>query len=94
MESRDEPTRPNGTPKVMSDRDLGAYWSNAPDDLAAALHTSLRGLSSVEAATRLSRYGPNALDALRPLSRVGVLMKQRAGPTARTTDLVTERPAV
>jgi Mg2+-importing ATPase len=65
---------------MMTNRDLGAYWSNAPDDLAAALHTSLRGLSSVEAATRLSRYGPNALDALRPLSRVGVLMNQVRSP--------------
>ena len=34
----------------------------------------------MEAATRLSRYGPNALDALRPLSRVGVLMNQVRSP--------------
>jgi len=54
----------------MTERALGPYWSNGPDELAAALRSGVQGLTSAEAEARLRDYGPNALDALRPLSRV------------------------
>ena len=64
----------------MTERDLGPYWSNGPDELATTLRSGVRGLTSAEAEARLRDYGPNALDALRPLSRVGVLLNQVRSP--------------
>ena len=64
----------------MTERDLGPYWSNGPDELAATLRSGVQGLTSTEAEARLRDYGPNALDALRPLSRVGVLLNQVRSP--------------
>ena len=64
----------------MTERDLGPYWSNGPDELAATLRSGVQGLTSAEAEARLRDYGPNALDALRPLSRVGVLLNQVRSP--------------
>ena len=64
----------------MTERDLGPFWSNEPDELAAALRSGVQGLTSAEAEARLRDYGPNALDALRPLSRVGVLLNQVRSP--------------
>ena len=60
--------------------ELGAYWSHGPDELAATLRSGVQGLTSAEAEARLHDYGPNALDALRPLSRVGVLLNQVRSP--------------
>jgi P-type Mg2+ transporter len=64
----------------MTERDLGPYWSNGPDELAATLRSGVQGLTSAEAEARLRDYGPNALDALRPLSRVDVLLNQVRSP--------------
>ena len=64
----------------MTERDLGPFWSNEPDELAAALRSGVQGLTSAEVEARLRDYGPNALDALRPLSRVGVLLNQVRSP--------------
>ena len=64
----------------MTERDLGPYWSNGPDELAATLRSGVQGLTSTEAETRLRDYGPNALDALRPLSRARVLLNQVRSP--------------
>ena len=64
----------------MTERDLRPYWSNGPDELAATLRSGVQGLTSAEAEARLRDYGPNALDALRPLSRVGVLLNQVRSP--------------
>jgi Mg2+-importing ATPase len=64
----------------MTERDLGPYWSNGPDELAATLRSGVQGLTSTEAEARLRDYGPNALDALRPLSRVRVLLNQVRSP--------------
>jgi Mg2+-importing ATPase len=64
----------------MTERDLGPYWSHRPDELAAVLHSGAQGLSSTEADARLRDYGPNALESLRPLSRVSVLRNQVRSP--------------
>ena len=40
----------------------------------------MQGLSSAEAERRLGQYGPNALDAQRPLTRVQVLLNQLRSP--------------
>jgi Mg2+-importing ATPase len=60
--------------------DLGPYWSVAPDELAARLGSGDHGLSTSEADARLQQYGPNALDAQRPLSRLRVLSSQLKSP--------------
>jgi Mg2+-importing ATPase len=60
--------------------ELGAYWSHGPDELAATLRSGVQGLTSAEAEARLHDYGPNALDAIRPLSRAGVLLNQVRSP--------------
>ena len=64
----------------MTERNLGPYWSRGADALAATLRSGVQGLTSAEAEARLRDYGPNALDALRPLSRVGVLLNQVRSP--------------
>jgi Mg2+-importing ATPase len=46
------------------------------DELAAALKTSLSGLSTTEAGSRLSTYGPNALKATAKASVLRLLLKQ------------------
>jgi hypothetical protein len=66
----------------MSERDLGPSWSNGPDELATTLQSSVQGLTSTQADARLRDYGPNALDALRPLSRVRGLLNQIRSPRA------------
>jgi Mg2+-importing ATPase len=64
----------------MTGDGIGPYWSSAPDALAAHLHSGVQGLSSAEAERRLGQYGPNALDAQRPLTRVQVLLNQLRSP--------------
>jgi len=57
-----------------------AFWSQPADALLAALGTSRDGLSSAEAAARLVRHGPNALDTRRRRSGLAVLLVQGRNP--------------
>ena len=68
---------PTGT---RTHADLGPYWSIAPADLTTRLESGAQGLSSREADARLRQYGPNALDAQRPLSRFRVFLDQLKSP--------------
>jgi P-type Mg2+ transporter len=71
-----------GTPAypVAANDSLASYWACSGEELADRLHAGAAGLSSAEAAARLRHYGPNSLDAQRPLSRVQVLQNQLRSP--------------
>lgn len=56
------------------------FWSQPADSLLAALGSSRDGLSSGEAAARLARHGPNALDTRRRHSGLAVLLAQLRNP--------------
>ncbi len=58
----------------------GAFWGNDASALLAALATSPRGLSSREAAERLARHGPNAVEEQRDVAAVRLLLRQFASP--------------
>jgi Mg2+-importing ATPase len=60
--------------------ELGKWWSLPAGALLAKLHTTGDGLSSRQAAQRLSRYGPNQLDQRRALTRLHVLWNQLHNP--------------
>jgi magnesium-transporting ATPase (P-type) len=57
-----------------------AYWGDDASDLLIALTTSPRGLSSAEAAERLERHGPNAVEEQRDVAAVRLLLHQFASP--------------
>jgi Mg2+-importing ATPase len=66
--------------RVATDDGLASYWACSAEELTHRLHASLAGLSSESAAARLRSYGPNALDAQKPLSRVQVVLNQLRSP--------------
>jgi P-type Mg2+ transporter len=57
-----------------------AYWSSPPAQLEAQLHATGAGLDAAEAAARLRRYGPNALDAKRQAGALGLFANQFKSP--------------
>ena len=57
-----------------------AYWARDASDLLGALAANRRGLSAVEAAERLERHGPNAVEEQRELAAVRLLLRQFASP--------------
>ena len=57
-----------------------AYWSVPGDLVATQLQSGPSGLSAREAATRLARYGPNALEASRSRTWLHVLANQLRSP--------------
>lgn len=57
-----------------------AYWSREAADVAAALESSVAGLSRAEAARRLALSGPNALRGDRAGARGWLLLKQVRNP--------------
>jgi P-type Mg2+ transporter len=71
-----------GTPnyRVVADESLASYWALPSDELAKRLGSGRDGLSAAEAELRLRHYGPNALDAQRPLSRFRVVQNQLRSP--------------
>ena len=67
-------------PPQLPDSELGAYWALDAEEIVRQLRSTAEGLSSAEAARRLRDYGPNELQDHRPLSRVGVLLRQLRSP--------------
>ncbi len=57
-----------------------AYWSRETKTLLDSLQSSAKGLSSGEARTRLSKYGPNALKAQRQTTLLGLFIDQFKSP--------------
>ncbi|MDH5245178.1 MAG: magnesium-translocating P-type ATPase [Betaproteobacteria bacterium] len=57
-----------------------AYWSHDASALLAALATSPGGLSSIEAAGRLGREGPNVIAEQREVAAIRMLLHQFASP--------------
>ena len=57
-----------------------AYWSIAPEALVAELHSDAGGLVPEEAALRLRRFGPNALDPKKKATALGLLANQFKSP--------------
>ena len=72
-----------GFPRDERGRHLGvppAYWSVPHDKLLSALHSGNDGLSSVAAARRLKRYGPNTVGEIAHLSGFRLFLRQFASP--------------
>jgi Mg2+-importing ATPase len=59
---------------------INAYWSLEITELFGRLNSNLKGLSSVEGATRLRQYGANELREQHSLSRLRVLGNQFRSP--------------
>ncbi|MAE96334.1 MAG: ATPase [Deltaproteobacteria bacterium] len=57
-----------------------AWHSGRPDDVAAALGSSLAGLSDAEASERLGHFGPNRLDPPKPPSGWEIALRQFGSP--------------
>lgn len=57
-----------------------AYWSQEPSEIVRALGATLDGLSSEDAAQRLSRFGPNEIKVRKRASRAHVLWRQIRSP--------------
>ncbi len=57
-----------------------AYWGREPSEVMDALATGPRGLSSADAAERLARHGPNAVDEARDVAAIRLLLHQFASP--------------
>jgi P-type Mg2+ transporter len=59
---------------------LADYWSLPPEQLLSALHTTAGGLSPADVVARLKQYGPNALEARRHATALGLLLSQFKSP--------------
>ena len=57
-----------------------SYWALAPAQLLAALGADAGGLARGDAALRLKRYGPNALDAKEKSTALGLFASQFKSP--------------
>ena len=64
----------------MADEALDAYWSLPTPKLHAALHSGAAGLTSSEAARRLTEHGPNRLPDGPALAPLALLLKQFTDP--------------
>ena len=59
---------------------MAEYWTLSAPELGRELGSSEDGLADEEAASRLSRFGPNALREQSRLSRLRVLWNQLRSP--------------
>lgn len=66
--------------KVQAVQPDSAYWSRDASDLMAELGASAQGLAAAEAAERLRRIGPNAVEDQPRLSAVKLLLHQFESP--------------
>jgi Mg2+-importing ATPase len=57
-----------------------AFWNQSAEDAAASLQVTPDGLSSTEAAARLTRFGPNAIAARRQAGTLRLLLRQFTSP--------------
>jgi Mg2+-importing ATPase len=55
---------------------LDQYWSQPPDTLMAALHSTPDGLDSDDAGRRLEQFGPNVLEARERATALGLFFSQ------------------
>lgn len=67
-------------PASNTARPVEAYWSRAAADLLSALGTSAAGLSSLEAASRLAKGGPNAVGSASKSTAFGTFIRQFRSP--------------
>jgi len=56
------------------------YWSESPDSLLAALHSTAGGLSTDDARQRLQQFGPNVLKAKEKATALGLFLNQFKSP--------------
>ena len=68
------------TQKSETDLTLESYWTMAADPLIAALHGSAKGLTQMDADTRLKQYGPNSLQTQRQTTWFWLLLSQYKSP--------------
>src|SRR5262249_27032722 len=68
--------------RQMKSRIEGAWWSLPPEDLVGILDSSATGLSSAEAAGRLSSAGRNEIVQRRPYSAAQLIGAQLGNPLA------------
>ncbi|WP_081709599.1 magnesium-translocating P-type ATPase [Mesorhizobium erdmanii] len=82
----DEAERPNAMANEghsigrSPDHAQSPYWSLGTDQLVAELETTTSGLSSVDAAVRLGKFGPNALASRSAGSALAVFARQFRSP--------------
>ncbi|HEY5754414.1 MAG TPA: magnesium-translocating P-type ATPase [Steroidobacter sp.] len=69
-----------GRPSGSAATSVAAYWSLAEDDLLRQLGSTRSGLTSAQAVERLEKFGANELRVQKPMSRLGVLLRQLASP--------------
>jgi Mg2+-importing ATPase len=60
--------------------ELEQFWGSKPEEVLAALGTTAQGLASREAASRLSRYGPNAIAERKRRSTAELFLSQFKSP--------------
>jgi Mg2+-importing ATPase len=60
--------------------ELREYWGLSPDGVCKELGTSVAGLSSEQAQTRLRQQGRNTVPNGRSLSRINIILRQFASP--------------
>jgi P-type Mg2+ transporter len=66
--------------KMYPDNDKKPYWSLTGEDLISGLHTTSRGLSSIEAQQRLQQYGPNILSSKKDMGPLALFLQQFKSP--------------
>jgi len=68
----------------MSDMDKisapSQYWSQPPDSLLAALHSTPNGLTTGDARQRLQQFGPNVLEAREKVRALQLFLEQLKSP--------------
>ncbi len=78
---RSTPDTPNEDPVALSlDVAQAPYWSRSADELFLTLGSSLRGLSTTDAARRLKLVGPNVLRMHRKGSALVIFLNQFKSP--------------
>ncbi|HEX9116038.1 MAG TPA: HAD-IC family P-type ATPase, partial [Anaerolineae bacterium] len=65
---------------ARSSYDVETYWSQAAEAVLARLGSGPAGLAGAEAERRLAAVGPNALTAKRPVTPLGVFIRQFNSP--------------
>jgi Mg2+-importing ATPase len=71
---------PSHTGQRNAQAALADYWSLPPEQLLSALHTTASGLSPADVEPRLKQYGPNALEARRQATALGLFLSQFKSP--------------
>jgi Mg2+-importing ATPase len=59
---------------------IADYWTIPPEQLLSALHATAGGLNPADVEARLKQYGPNALEAQRQATALGLFLSQFKSP--------------